>query len=91
MFPFLGNIQTDSEYHPPFYLLAFDPLLKWPELQADHFLHLVSRLRMSRSKTVTLTKYILDVHSLPCFNKCTLKGFSFILLAFSFHIVMKVV
>jgi len=50
---------------------ALDPVLKWPEFQADHFLHLVSRLRMSRGKTITLTIYLLGVHSLPSFNICT--------------------
>jgi len=63
----LGTTQRTIFWLPE----ALDPVLKWPELQADHFLHLVSRLRMSRSKTVTVTIYLLGVHSLPSFNKCT--------------------
>jgi hypothetical protein len=60
-------------------------VLKWPELQADHFLHLVSRLRMSRGKTFTLTMYLLGVHRLLSFNKCTLKVFPHLVGIFISH------
>jgi len=55
----LGTTQPNI-FCPP---EALDLVLKWPELQADHFLHLVSWLRTSRGKTATLTIYLLGVHS----------------------------
>lgn len=67
----LGTTQLPIYWQPG----TLSPVWKWPELQADHFIHLVSRLRMSWGKTLTLPIYLLGIHSLPSFNKCTLKVF----------------